>query len=116
MRGPECYITGVGTGCGPKGAFTWVKYPAIDALHRIGKPATAALVQAIANSDEQSTEGKHALYALMDIYRGDVNGGLRLLKNAATAQTNANSASRLENAAQEARLKWCKYARPACTE
>jgi hypothetical protein len=90
------------------------EYPAIPALFRMGKPAVSALIEVIASQSNDTIESKNALDAHMSIYREEPSEGIRVLKNAAVKQTNPEAASRLRQAAQDAKLQWCRSS--PCTE
>jgi len=84
------------------------EYPSIAALFRMGKPAVPALIEVIAAKDNDTIEGKNALYALMSVYREDPSEGIRALKKATQRHADSLSVSRLRQAIQDARSLWCR--------
>lgn len=84
------------------------QYPAINGLYAMGKPAIPALVQVLASKDIGSIDSKNALYAFMNIYRGNAGDGIHILERAAERQTDSLHAARLRRAANDAKLTWCR--------
>ena len=76
------------------------RYPAVSALFQIGKPALPALVKVIEISESDSVEGQNATYAVESIFRDDLPGGVKYLKDAATQSYTTMMAQRLSTAAR----------------
>lgn len=92
------------------------QYPAIGALRNIGQPALPALMEVLANKENDTTESKNALDVFMDIdaHRGNLDKGLKRLKRAAQKETDPVRAARLRRAIEDARARWCRFS--PCTE
>lgn len=86
-------------------------YPAISALDNIGEPVVPALIEVLATKDNDTTESKNAVDALMDIrvYRDDLDKPLKALKQAAARESDPIRAARLNRAIQDSRNTWCRF-------
>jgi hypothetical protein len=76
------------------------RYPAINALWQIGKPALPALSAVIASNVSQSTSAKNAVYTVMLIFRDDPKQSVDYLEDQATKARNQVVASRFRAAAE----------------
>jgi len=57
------------------------RYPATDALAQIGRPALPALTKVVADSDPNSQRSKNAIYAIIGIFREDLQAGADYLRS-----------------------------------
>ena len=62
--------------------FLSQRYPAIEALISIGKPAVDGLVKAIENEESGSVRSDNAIYTIRQIYRDNVTAGIECLSQA----------------------------------
>ena len=76
------------------------RYPAINALWQIGKPALPALSAVIASKDASSIESKNAIYTVMLIFRDAPKQGVKYLEDQSTTAPNQSVASRFRAAAE----------------
>jgi hypothetical protein len=79
------------------------RYPAINALWQIGKPALAALSAVIASNDARSIESKNATYTVMLIFRDAPKLGVNYLEDQASKAQNRVAVSRFRAAAEQLR-------------
>lgn len=62
------------------------RYPAGQALARIGKPSLPSLVKVLAQSEQDSVKGEVAFYALLSIFREQPEEGYSFLLKAALVE------------------------------
>jgi hypothetical protein len=90
------------------GPLPEVLYPAVESLYKIGLPAEAALLDAVAHIDpKDSIEYKNALYALVLIRHSDVLPLIKTIHERGIALAGTPEASRLESAAQDLKKRYC---------
>jgi hypothetical protein len=97
------YLDYVEPGTGPLlngGATIRPRYPAVDALFRIGKPATVELLSAI-QAGKSPQIVTNAVRAYEDVYRDDLWDGVRGLKTAEILAKTDDERRRLNDARQE---------------
>jgi len=83
-------------------------YPAVESLHNIGLAAEPALIDFIAQYEDQSSiEHANALKALALIHHGDAIPAIRLLRERSLSVAGTPAARRLDSAADEMLKKFC---------
>ena len=89
------------TGLLPNGGATIrPRYPAVDALFQIGKPATIELLSAIQAGDSPKIR-ENAVKAYEYVYRDDLSSGIRGLKTATRLAKTDDERRRLNEALQK---------------
>ena len=79
------------------------RYPAIDALFQIGKPALPALCKVIASDAPASINSKNATLTIILIFRDDPQQGVNFLDDQASKAPPPVAASRFRAAAAQAK-------------
>lgn len=82
------------------------KYPAVEALFSIGKPAVPAIVSTLAGGKTSDISRENALLTLVEIYREDPSLVIPLLKKAAEGAKTSVEAARLQSSARDV-IKYC---------
>jgi HEAT repeat protein len=77
------------------------RFPAVNALYLIGKPALPALVKVIENFDEQDLMSRNALNTMLSIFREKLSEGVEYVNQAASRSSSALGSQRLEKLARE---------------
>lgn len=90
------------------------RYPAINALFEIGKPAVDDLVEAVGNSATSDGVRKNAIQVLYEIFREDVAGAVRVLNRASNATRDPEVRQRLFDAARKTAGMCHETMRNAC--
>jgi hypothetical protein len=77
------------------------RFPAVDALYLIGKPALPALVKVIENFDEQDWMSRNARYLMVAIFNGKLSEGVEYVTQAASKSSSALGSQRLSKLERE---------------
>ena len=72
-----------------------IRFPAVNALYLIGKPALPALVKVIENFDEQDLMSRNARYTMVVIFSGKLSEGVEYVTQAASKSSSALGSQRL---------------------
>jgi hypothetical protein len=90
-------------------------YPATSALFQIGKPALPALIDLLGTETTPIVRSK-ALQTVMDISRGDLVSGVKLIRDAAAKRQDKAARVRLLDAASKS-VNLCRPSiRPQCED
>ncbi len=90
-------------------------YPAVDALGKLGPDAEPALVDCVAQQDENSLQRANALEALAQIRHGDVLPTIKLMRDRSASLAGTPAAKHLDSAAQFLWHHYCSgRSQPLC--
>ena len=85
------------------------RFPAIEALFKIGMPALPALTKVVASSGSKSTRAQNAVYTVMVIFREHPEDGVAYLEEQASHARTSAGAARLKAGTAEGKRTWLAF-------